>query len=346
MATGCGSLQRCLTLRSSRRSTAFRRCPRLSSNVRRTGGRSGARGQPLRDRNKRNNPGDIVIGRNNRRDFLVALGGVLALPRSAVAQQAERIYRLGWLSTATLRTELYGIAFVQRLRELGFAEGRNLVIEFRTAQGRAERLSEFAAELARQNCDVLLAPGGEAALAALKRASQDTPIVMVANDYDPVATGHVASLARPGGRITGVSQLQSELPAKRLELLKELLPSANRIAVFSDINTAGQLTAVQAGAKRLGVELQVIEFKRAPYELRKRFRRSSAGQGGGAAGARFGLLCTCAPADCGAGAEASPALDVRQLLVGGGWRAAFLRAELLGPLPPSGGTGEHDPERR
>jgi len=201
----------------------------------------------------------------------VALGGVLALPRSAVAQQAERIYRLGWLSTATLRTELYGIAFVQRLRELGFAEGRNLVIEFRTAQGRAERLSEFAAELARQNCDVLLAPGGEAALAALKRASKDTPIVMVANDYDPVATGHVASLARPGGRITRVSQLQSELPAKRLELLKELLPSANRIAMFSDINTAGQLTAVQAGAKRLGVELQVIEFKRAPYDYESAF---------------------------------------------------------------------------
>jgi putative ABC transport system substrate-binding protein len=208
---------------------------------------------------------------NNRRDFLMALGGLLVLPRFALAQQAGRIYRLGWLTAATLRTELYFIAFVQRLRELGFAEGRNLVIEFRTAQGRAERLPELAAELARQNCDVFLAPGGETTLAALKHATRDTPIVMVAIDYDPVATGHVASLARPGGRITGVSQLQSDLPAKRLELLKELLPRAKRIAVFSDINTAGQLKVVQAGAERLGVELQVLEFKGAPYDYESAF---------------------------------------------------------------------------
>jgi putative ABC transport system substrate-binding protein len=211
------------------------------------------------------------MGMKNRRDFLMALGGVLALPRFALAQQAERTYRVGSLNVVTLQTQLYGIAFVQRLRELGFAEGRNLVIEFRTAHGRVERLPELAAELARQNCDVLLAPGSEATLAALKRASKDTPIVMVAIDYDPVATGHVASLARPGGRITGVSQLQSDLPAKRLELLKELLPRAKRIAVFSDINTAGQLKVVQAGAERLGVELHVLEFKGAPYDYESAF---------------------------------------------------------------------------
>lgn len=145
------------------------------------------------------------------------------------------------------------------------------MIEFRTAEGRIDRLPELAADLARQNCDVLLAPGSEASLVAIKQASRDTPIVMVANDYDPVATGHIASLARPGGRITGVSQLQTELPAKRLELLKELLPKAKRIAVFSDTATAGQLKAVQAGAKRLGVALQVIEFKRAPYDYESAF---------------------------------------------------------------------------
>jgi putative ABC transport system substrate-binding protein len=89
---------------------------------------------------------------------------------------------------------------------------------------------------------------------------------MVANDYDPVATGHIASLARPGGRITGVSQLQSELPAKRLELLKEVLPKARRVAVFSDAGTAGQLKVVQAGATQLGIALEVIEFTRAPYD--------------------------------------------------------------------------------
>jgi hypothetical protein len=162
---------------------------------------------------------------NSRRHFLKALGGALAWPRFALAQPAERTYRVGWLSSGP-RTEPYNVAFEQRLRELGFAEGRNLVIEFRTAQGRIERLPDLAADLARQNCDVLLAPETEANLAAIKQASRDTPIVMVAIDYDPVATGHIASLVRPGGRITGMTHIQSELPAKRVELLKELLPSA------------------------------------------------------------------------------------------------------------------------
>ncbi len=147
------------------------------------------------------------------------------------------------------------------------------MIDFRTAEARIERLPELAADLARQKFDVLLATGPEATLVAVKQASRDTPIVVVANDYDPVATGHIASLARPGGRITGVSQ-QTELPAKRLELLKELLPKTKRIAVFSDIATAGQLKAVQAGAKRLGVALQVLEFTRAPYDYDSAFAES------------------------------------------------------------------------
>jgi putative ABC transport system substrate-binding protein len=196
----------------------------------------------------------------------MALGGTLAWHRFALAQQAERTYRVGWLDSTGTRTEPYQIAFVQRLRELGFAEGRNLVIEFRTTEARRERLPEMTADLARQRCDVLLVPGTEAGLVAMKEASRDTPIVMVANDYDPVATGHIASLARPGGRITGVSQLQSELPAKRLELLKEVLPKARRVAVFSDASSAGQLEAVQAGAMRLGTTLRVVEFTHAPYD--------------------------------------------------------------------------------
>lgn len=204
----------------------------------------------------------------------MALGGVLALPRFALAQQAERTYRLGWLSSSVLRSEPDLIAFVQRLRELGFAEGRNLVIEFRTAEGRIERLPELAADLARQNCDVFLASGTEALLAAIKQASRDAPIVAVAIDYDLAATGHITSLARPGGRITGVSQQQLDLPAKRLELLKELLPKARRIAVFSDTATGGQLKAVQAGAMRLGVALQVLEFTRAPYDYESAFAES------------------------------------------------------------------------
>ncbi len=211
---------------------------------------------------------------NDRRTLLMALGGVLALPRFALAQPAERTYRVGWLGSTDRGREPYNIVFEQRLRELGFAEGRNLVIEFRGTEGRIERLPALAADLARQNCDVLLAPGTEANLAAIKQASRDTPIVMVAIDYDPVATGHIASLARPGGRITGVSQQQLELPGKRLEVLKELLPRAKRIAVFSDTATAGQLKTVLAGAKRLDVALQVLEFKRAPYDYESAFAES------------------------------------------------------------------------
>ena len=200
----------------------------------------------------------------------MALGGTLAWPRFALAQQPGRTYRVCWLSSAS-RTEPYNVAFEQRLRELGFAEGRNLVIEFRTAQGRVERLPELAADLARRNCDVLLAPETEAHLAAIKQASRETPIVMVALDYDPVATGHIASLVRPGGRITGMTHVQSELPAKRVELLKELLPNVQRIAVLADNSTTGQLGSAKAGARRLGVDLHVLEFSRAPYDYDSAF---------------------------------------------------------------------------
>ncbi len=199
------------------------------------------------------------------------LGGLLALPRFALAQQSGRTYRIGILDSTGRRTEPYYVAFDQRLRELGFAEGRNLVIEFRTTEGRMERLPELAADLERQHCDVFLAPGTEATLVAIKQASRDTPIVVVAVDYDPEATGHIASLARPGGRITGMTHIQSELPAKRVELLKELLPSARRIAVLADTSNTGQLASAQAGAKRVGVELQVLEFKRAPYDYESAF---------------------------------------------------------------------------
>ena len=195
---------------------------------------------------------------------------MLALPRFVVAQQAGRTYRLGILdSSGGKRTEPYQVAFDQQLRKLGFIEGRNLVIEYRTSGGRVERLAELAADLTRQNCDVLVALGTEATLIAIKQASRDTPIVVVAVDYDPEATG--ASLARPGGRITGMTHIQSELPAKRVELLKELLPSARRIAVLADSSNTGQLASAEAGAKRLGVELQVLEFKRAPYDYDNAF---------------------------------------------------------------------------
>ncbi len=207
----------------------------------------------------------------NRRGFLLAGAATLPLGNAAMAQQTGRTYRLGWLSSGALRSESMNDAFMQRLSELGFVEGRNLILEYRNAEGRIERMPELAADLARQNCDIYMAPGAEAALTALEQATRDAPIVIAANDYDPVATGHIASLARPGGRITGVYQLQEELSAKRLELLKELLPKARRIAVLADAATKRQLVVVQAAAKRLGLELVVHEFQSAPYDYEAAF---------------------------------------------------------------------------
>lgn len=216
-------------------------------------------------------PADLPFehpGKPTRRHFLVAFGGLLFLPRFAVAQKVERMHRICYLSSGSLarwRAEPWNTVFVQRLRELGFVEGHNLVIDMRGAEGRVERLPGLAADLVRQHCDVLVAPGTEAVLVALEQASRNTPIVAVAVDYDPEATGHIASLGHPGGRITGVSAVQSLLPAKRVELLKELLPTIRRIAVFSDTASTGQLEVARASAKSLGVELLTVEFGRGPY---------------------------------------------------------------------------------
>ena len=206
-----------------------------------------------------------------KRRWMLGLGAAAWLSTQARAQQAGRTYKLGWLSSGSQRSEGYNQAFMERLRELGFVEGRNLVVSYLSADGRAERLPELAVELARQRCDVYLAPGPEAALVALKQATRDEPIVIAANDYDPVATGHVASLARPGGRITGVYQLQEELSAKRLELLKEMLPKARRIGVLADSASQRQLALVRKASKGMGLELVVHEFTRGPYDFEAAF---------------------------------------------------------------------------
>src|SRR5262245_7555277 len=216
-------------------------------------------------------------GISQRRRVVAVLAAVLALPAGALAQQAGRSYRMCWLSSGGGRGERYNLAFVERLRELGFAENRNLVIDFRSADGRLERLPKLAAEAARTKCDVIFAPGPEAVLAGARQGSRDEPIVSMANDYDPVATGHITNLARPGGRLTGVSMLQAELPAKRLEFLKELVPHAKRVAVLADLSTKGQLARTQGAAERIGVELVVHEFQQAPYDYDAAFARFAAG---------------------------------------------------------------------
>ena len=208
---------------------------------------------------------------NGRRRFLIATGTLVAAPRWAEAQTSERNYRIGWLSTTNAFSEPYNLAFVQRLSELGFVGGRNLSIEQRHSENKLEGLPAAAAELAKLKCDVFFGGGTEATLAALTQVSRDTPIVFVAVDFDPIATGDVASLARPGGRVTGVTALQSSLPAKRLELLKEMLPRMGKVAVFTNEQTQAQLALVQGTARRLGLALHVVDFKRPPFDYEAGF---------------------------------------------------------------------------
>jgi putative ABC transport system substrate-binding protein len=130
----------------------------------------------------------------------------------------------------------------------------------------AQDSQAVAAELGRSHCDLVFAPGSEVNLHAAELATRDTPIVIVANDYDPMGSGHVSNMAHPGGRITGVSQLQAELPAKRLELLRELSPRVRKVAVLADAATGGQLQVTRAAAHKLGLELVVHEFERIPYD--------------------------------------------------------------------------------
>lgn len=206
-----------------------------------------------------------------RRKALLAMAALLAAPLTRAQQQAPRTYRIGWISSTNSFAEPYSLAFVQRLRELGLVDGANLFIDQRHADNRLERLPALAAEMAKARYDLLFTAGPEVNLAAATQVSRDTPIVVVAVDFDPVATGDVASLARPGGRVTGITALQSTLPAKRLELLTEMLPRATKVAVFTNEQTAAQLSLVQGTARRMGITLHVIDFKRPPFDYQAGF---------------------------------------------------------------------------
>ncbi len=187
---------------------------------------------------------------------------ILVAPVSSHGQQSANIPRVGYLGNSSpgLERDLVG-AFRQGLQELGYAEGKNILIEYRWAEGKAERFPELAAELVRLPVDVVLTAGTPGALAA-KRASQTIPIVM-ASSGDPVETGLAASLARPGGTLTGLSNDSSEVDGKRLELLREILPRLARVAVL--FNPANPVTAVhrkrtQAAAASLHLKLEFVEM--------------------------------------------------------------------------------------
>jgi putative tryptophan/tyrosine transport system substrate-binding protein len=183
-------------------------------------------------------------------------------PVAAEAQQTDRVHRIGWLSPdqTTHRRDW----LVEDLRDLGYVDGRNVEIAYRFAKGNIDRLDAIAAELVGLKVDVIVAVS-QPAVQAAQHATRTIPIVMYAVG-DPVATRLVASLTRPGGNITGLSQLSPELSAKRLALLKEAVPAASRIAVLSNPtnpSNAPQIKDTRGAARTLGVSLQVLEIRSA-----------------------------------------------------------------------------------
>ena len=210
---------------------------------------------------------------------LTLCASLFALCPSAEAQQPKKVPLIGYLAAASLsanaaRTE----AFRQGLRELGHVEGKNIVIEWRYAEGKRDRLSALATELVRLKVDVMVTAGSGSTSAA-KEATSTIPIVM-AQDGDPVGSGFVASLARPGGNITGLSNFSLELSGKRLELLKEIVPKLSRVAVLGTSpspNNAQRLREVDLAAATFGVKLQSLDVLD-PKDIDAAFRAATKGR--------------------------------------------------------------------
>ena len=201
---------------------------------------------------------------------------LLAVAAIAEAQQAKKVPRIGYLTGSSPSARSARIeAFGQGLRELGYVEGKNIVIEYRYAEGKLDRMTELAADLVRLNVEVIVT-GGPLVTRAAKEATTTIPIVMT-QDADPVGSGFVASLARPGGNITGLSTLSPEINGKRLELLKEIVPKLSRVAVLGTSTrpgTAQELKEVELAAGAFGVKLQYLDVLD-PKDIETAFRAAS-----------------------------------------------------------------------
>jgi putative ABC transport system substrate-binding protein len=201
-----------------------------------------------------------------RRQFITLLGGATATwPLAARAQQGGRLRTIGFLGVSTPAGQVHTVAaLVQRLRELGWIEGRTIDIEYRWAEGRNERYSEIAEEFVRLKVDAILTQGSQAAIAA-KQATSVIPIVATVVG-DPVGSGLVSSLARPGGNVTGLSIVSPDMAAKRLELLREVVPGIHRLAILVDVGnpvSVEETQQVQSAADTFGVKSFPLAIRRA-----------------------------------------------------------------------------------
>jgi putative tryptophan/tyrosine transport system substrate-binding protein len=198
-----------------------------------------------------------------RRRFITLLGGAAAWPMAARAQQAGTLPTIGYLGASAAGWRPWTDAFVGRLRELGWVEGRTIAIEYRWSEGRPERVAEIAAEFVRLKVDVIVSYGG--AVPIIKQATAVIPIVF-AIAIDPVGGGLIASLARPGGNVTGLSQQATDLAGKRLELLREVVPRLHRLGIMVEVGyppSVRELGEVQAAARTLGLDVSLLEIRRA-----------------------------------------------------------------------------------
>ena len=209
---------------------------------------------------------------------------LLAAPLTAAAQQAAKVARIGYLSPGLATSPHLREAFRQGLRDLGYVEGRNLVIEYRDAEGKRERFPPLAAELVALKVDVIFVAGGTQVAVAAMQATKTIPIVFTGVG-DPVESGLVTNLARPGGNVTGLSGLGAELVGKRLELLKQAVPGVDRVAVLWLPGALGErtdkemVTGADVAARALGVRLQFVEA-RGPDEFDRAFSDMSSARAG------------------------------------------------------------------
>jgi putative ABC transport system substrate-binding protein len=196
-----------------------------------------------------------------RREFITGLGSAAALPATAGAEQSGKMPTIGYLGGSKANDSALTTALLRRLRELGWVEGRNIAVEYRWTEGRTEAAPEFLSEFVRLKVDVIHTVGNAYALEA-KRATSVIPIVALAGD--PVSSGLVASLARPGGNVTGLSSQLTEAAGKRLELLREVVPGLRRLAIMADFvpESVLQIGEVRTAADKLGLELIILEIRR------------------------------------------------------------------------------------
>ena len=208
-----------------------------------------------------------------RRGCIALLGGAAAWPLAARAQPADRIARVGFFGadrSVPLGATLYQ-AFIDELQIHGFKNGQNLIVDFRRVEQDLRALSADAAELVRSNVNVLVTQGTEPALQAALGATRTLPIVMIAANYDPFASGYVKSLARPDGNVTGVFLRQTELAEKQTELLWQAFPDRTRIGILWDAISADQFSAAERRAKIFGLQVHPLKLENPPYDFEAAF---------------------------------------------------------------------------